>query len=192
MNDILNDTEIKICNVNSHWYYLEQDIIDLCYNFSQECDITKYVERGGNPERIRTNLYQGKMAEYIAAQYAYEELLLPYITPDTKIYEADKKSFSPDLPFTVTFPWHIKSCDQYNLKVCKGKESYTFELKDTKSRPRDSTDIICCILMDETVPKFRVRFLIRWDLAISKLDLMVSPKLKSKRALYYKDIAHLL
>jgi hypothetical protein len=165
---------------------LNQDIINLCKNFAENCYWTnapEYEKRNqNNPEKIKQDIAYGKMAEFGVYFILLEKGMKHITIPDTNIYNHKSKSFEADLK-CESFNFHIKT--QTLKSASKFGESWTFQKKDPLVINPKSYEYFIGTQLNED--NFEVKILLSKLATGLKFEDPVLEKLKTKTCVYLKN-----
>lgn len=156
----------------------------LCLAYSNEVYQSikeKYSDRNqSGKDKIKQDIYLGKMAEYAVYNYLVENGK-DVTPPDIMIYNKYNKSFEADLFVNKTSPLHIKSC----MNVDPIHNSWLFQPNDPLTRDPKEDDMIAFVVAmpDATFYSYIVK-----GMDIIKLYSLPRNPLLKKKAIYESSL----
>ena len=131
----------KIAVRNPDTYTLKR--CELFAQFSAQTSQDEYARRNQvNLEKIKKDIYQGKIAEFMVSIY-YAKLGKKVSVPDLEIYGKYRKSFDADLVINGTNV-HVKSC----AANPRWSPSWVFQ-KNDKITQGETEDWLCLVVLEE-------------------------------------------
>lgn len=107
---------------------VSRDIERKCKQFAEDSDIEYYLRhRNANEKKVRYQIFQGKLAEYVVAHLLHDSFNFPFVEPDIRVYDGADKSWDADLPYGTAYNTfydiHVKTSVFDDV-------SWTFQLKN--------------------------------------------------------------
>ena len=165
-NPVLYKPVIYKNNTEGNRFIIPRDWQDKAWEFAAKSNSFKYYQEERNASdsrRQRGQIFMGKIAEYAASKW-FEHQYGVRLDPDLEIYDAPKKSWEADLPYTETglpIDLHVKSCAELiENKVNPFRTSWIFQYRNANNnygldglfKNGTQKDFICCACVRQDEP----------------------------------------